>query len=94
LFIIAQSKGFVVVIERQSRGLMLFSGSSNSDPKAASKEARKEIKSGTSEIDRQIRDLDRQEQKTLAEAKAMAKKGDMNAVSSFEKKEVAFSFRF
>jgi hypothetical protein len=56
---------------------MLFGGSSSPDPKSVGKEARKEIKSGQHDIDRQVRDLERQEQKSIQDAKKLAKAGDM-----------------
>jgi soluble cytochrome b562 len=67
---------------------MLFSGGSNADPKAVSKEARREIKSGQRDIEKEIRDLERSEQKCVAEAKALAKKGDMNGAKMAAKNVV------
>ena len=51
-------------------------GGDKKDPKKVGQEARKEIKGGKRDIDRQIRDLERAEQRALAEARACAKKGD------------------
>ncbi len=52
-------------------------GGDKKDPKQVAKDARKDIKSGQRDIDRQIRDLERAEQRALAEARACAKKGDL-----------------
>ncbi len=52
-------------------------GADKKDAKKVGKDARKEISSGQRDIERQIRELQRAEDKAVAEARLCAKKGDM-----------------